>query len=197
LIAQRQVNTLVIVHRRQLLDQWVQALSQSLGLTPKEIGQIGGGKHKPNGQHDVAMIQSLSQQGVVDDIDGNYGYLVVDECHHISAVSFEQVVRQSKAKYLTGLSATVTRKDGHQPIIFMQCGPVHYKVSDRAQADKRPFEHKVVVRPTSFRLPHHLQNAAAQSIQEVYTLLASDEARNLLIIEDVAAAVQANRFQCC
>jgi superfamily II DNA or RNA helicase len=194
LIAQQQVNTLVIVHRRQLLDQWVQALSQFLGLTPKEIGQIGGGKHKPNGKLDVAMIQSLSQQGVVDDIVGNYGYLVVDECHHISAVSFEQVVRQSKAKYLTGLSATVTRKDGHQPIIFMQCGPVHYKVSDRAQADKRPFEHKVVVRPTSFRLPHHLQNAAAQSIQEVYTLLASDEARNLLIIEDVAAAVQANRF---
>ena len=194
LIAQRRVNTLIIVHRRQLLDQWVQALSQFLGLSPKEIGQIGGGKHKPNGQLDVAMIQSLSQNGVVGDIVGNYGNLVVDECHHISAVSFEQVVRQSKAKYLTGLSATVTRKDGHQPIIFMQCGPVRHKVSDRAQADKRPFEHKVIVRPTSFRLPIHLQNAAAQSIQEVYTLLASDAARNRLIIDDVASAVQANRF---
>jgi superfamily II DNA or RNA helicase len=194
LIAKRQVNTLVIVHRRQLLDQWVHALSQFLGLSPKEIGQIGGGKHKPNGKLDVAMIQSLDQQGVVDDIVGNYGHLVVDECHHISAVSFEQVVRQSKAKYLTGLSATMTRKDGHQPIIFMQCGPVRYKVSDRAQADKRPFEHKVAVCPTSFRLPMYLQNTAAQSIQEVYTLLASDEARNRLIIDDVAAAVQANRF---
>lgn len=194
LIAKRQVNTLVIVHRHQLLDQWVQALSQFLGFASKEIGQIGGGKHKPNGKLDVAMIQSLSQQGVVDDIVGNYGYLVVDECHHISAVSFEQVVRQSKAKYLTGLSATVTRKDGHQPIIFMQCGPVRYKVDDRRQAAKQPFEHKVVVRPTSFRLPIYLQNAAAQSIQEVYTLLASDEARNRLIIDDVTAAVQANRF---
>jgi superfamily II DNA or RNA helicase len=194
LIAQRKVTTLVIVHRSQLLDQWVQALSQFFGIAPKEIGQIGGGKHKPNGKLDVAMIQSLSQQGVVDDIVGNYGYLVVDECHHISAVSFEQVVRQSKAKYLTGLSATVTRKDGHQPIIFMQCGPVRYKVDDRTQAAKRPFEHKVVVRPTSFHLPMHLQNTAAQTIQEVYTLLASDEARNRLIIDDVAAAVQANRF---
>ena len=103
MIAQRQMNTLVVVHRRQLLDQWVRALSQFLGLSPKEIGQFGGGKHKPNGQLDVAMIQSLSQQGVVNDIVGNYGYLIVDECHHISAVSFEQVVRQSKAKYLTGL----------------------------------------------------------------------------------------------
>jgi len=194
LIAKRQVNTLVIVHRRQLLDQWVHALSQFLGLSPKEIGQIGGGKHKPNGKLDVAMIQSLNEHGVVDDIVGNYGHLVVDECHHISAVSFEQVVRQSKAKYLTGLSATVTRKDGHQPIIFMQCGPVRYKVDDRTQAAKRPFEHKVVVRPTSFRLPIYLHNAVAHFIQEVYTLLASDEARNRLIIDDVMAAVRTNRF---
>jgi len=194
LIAQRQVNTLVIVHRRQLLDQWVQALNQFLGISTKDIGQFGGGKHKPNGQLDVAMIQSLSQKGVVSDIVGNYGYLIIDECHHISAVSFEQVVRQSKAKYLTGLSATVTRKDGHQPIIFMQCGPVRYKVNDRDQADKRPFDHKVIVRPTNFQLPHHLQNSAAQFIQEVYTYLEKDDKRNQMIVDDVVAAVQVNRF---
>jgi superfamily II DNA or RNA helicase len=194
LIAQRQVNTLVVVHRRQLLDQWVQALSQFLGISPKDIGQFGGGKHKPNGNLDVAMIQSLSQKGVVSDMVGNYGYLIVDECHHISAVSFEQVVRQSKAKYVTGLSATVTRKDGHQPIIFMQCGPVRYRVNDRDQADKRPFDHKVIVRPTKFKLPPHLQNIAAQSIQEVYTALEKDDDRNQMIVEDVIAAVQANRF---
>ncbi len=194
LIAQRQVNTLVIVHRRQLLDQWVQALSQFLEIAPKEIGQVGGGKHKSKGQLDVAMIQSLYQDGAVSDIVGNYSYVIVDECHHISAVSFEQVIRQSKARYLTGLSATVTRKDGHHPIIFMQCGPVRYKVSDRSQAEKRPFDHKVVVRPTDFRLPSHLQNTADQSIQEIYTLLANDDERNRLIVEDIAAAVSAHRF---
>jgi len=194
LIAQRQVNTLVVVHRRQLLDQWVQALSQFLGISPKDIGQFGGGKHKTNGNLDVAMIQSLIQKGVVSDIVGNYGYLIVDECHHISAVSFEQVVRQSKAKFLTGLSATVTRKDGHQPIIFMQCGPVRYKVNDRDQADKRPFDHKVIVRPTRFQLPFHLQNIATQSIQEVYSSLEKDNDRNQMIVEDVVAAIQANRF---
>jgi superfamily II DNA or RNA helicase len=194
LIAQRQVNTLVIVHRRQLLDQWVQALSQFLGISPKDIGQFGGGKHKSNGNLDVAMIQSLIHKGVVSDIVGNYGYLIVDECHHISAVSFEQVVRQSKAKYLTGLSATVTRKDGHQPIIFMQCGSVRYKVNDRDQADKRPFSHKVIVRPTRFQLPSHLQNIAAQSIQEVYSSLEKDDVRNQMIVEDVVAAIQAKRF---
>lgn len=194
LIAQRQVNTLVVVHRRQLLDQWVQALSQFLGISPKDIGQFGGGRHKPNGNLDVAMIQSLSQKGVVSDMIGNYGYLIVDECHHISAVSFEQVVRQSRAKYVTGLSATVTRKDGHQPIIFMQCGPVRYRVNDRDQADKRPFDRKVIVRPTKFKLPPHLQNIVVQSIQEVYSSLEKDDDRNQMIVEDVITAVQANRF---
>jgi len=194
LIAQRKVNTLVVVHRRQLLDQWAEALSQFLNLAPKEIGQIGGGRHKPTGKIDVAMVQSLSQKGVVDDIVGEYGQLIVDECHHISAVSFEQVVRQSKARYLTGLSATVVRKDGHHPIIFMQCGPVRYRVDDRKQAEKRPFDHRVIVRPTAFRLPPHLQNVATQSIQDVYAQLARDDERNRLIIEDVIAAVQAKRF---
>ena len=194
LIAQRQVNTLVVVHRRQLLDQWVQALSQFLGISSKDIGQFGSGKHKLNGNLDVAMLQSLIQKGVVSDIVGNYGYLIVDECHHISAVSFEQVVRQSKAKYLTGLSATVTRKDGHQPIIFMQCGPIRYKVNDRDQADKQPFSHKAIVRPTKFLLPSYLQNIAAQSIQEVYSSLEKDNDRNQMIVDDVVAAIQANRF---
>jgi superfamily II DNA or RNA helicase len=193
LIAQRQVSTLVVVHRRQLLDQWMEALSHFLGLTSKEIGQIGGGKHKPTEMIDVAMVQSLSRKGVVDDIVGKYGYLIVDECHHISAVSFEQVVRQSKARYLTGLSATVVRKDGHHPIIFMQCGPVRYRVDDRQQAEQRPFDHKVIVRPTTFQLPTHLQNVTSPPIQDVYALLAGDEARNRLIVADVVAAVQAYR----
>jgi superfamily II DNA or RNA helicase len=194
LMAQRQVNTLVVVHRRQLLDQWIEALSQFLDLGPQEIGQIGGGKRKPTKKIDVAMVQSLVRKGVVNDVVGEYGYVIIDECHHISAVSFEQVVRQGKAKYLTGLSATVARKDGHHPIIFMQCGPIRYRVDDRKQAERRPFDHKVMVRPTNFRLPSHLQNVTSLPIQDVYGLLARDEQRNQTIVEDVIAAVRANRF---
>jgi superfamily II DNA or RNA helicase len=194
MMAERQVNTLVVVHRRQLLDQWLEALSRFLGLAPKGIGQIGGGKRKPTEKIDVAMVQSLVRKGVVNDIVGKYGYLIVDECHHISAVSFEQVVRQSKARYLTGLSATVVRKDGHHPIVFMQCGPIRYRVDDRKQAEKRPFDHKVIVRPTNFRLPLHWQNVASPPIQDVYALLVKDDERNHLIVGDVLAAVQANRY---
>ena len=130
LIAERSVNTLVLVHRKQLLDQWIARLNTFLDVAEGSIGQIGGGKRKPTGIIDVATIQSLSRKGVVDDIVADYGYLIVDECHHISARSFEIVARQTKAKYVTGLSATVVRKDGHHPIIFMNCGPVRHKVED-------------------------------------------------------------------
>src|SRR6266478_5109026 len=123
LIAQRGVNTLVLVHRQQLLEQWIERLSSFLSVSAKAIGRLGGGRKKLTGVLDVALMQSLVRKDVVDDRIAGYGNLIVDECHHISARSFELVVRRAKAKFVTGLSATVTRKDGHHPIIFMQCGP--------------------------------------------------------------------------
>lgn len=143
LIARRSVNTLILVHRRQLMEQWVERLSTFLGLSSKAIGCIGGGRKKATGLIDVAMIQSLVRKGVVDDRVGEYGQLIVDECHHVPAYSFEQVARRARAGYIAGLSATVTRKDGHHPIIFMQCGPVRYRVSARQQARVHPFSHHV------------------------------------------------------
>ncbi len=193
LIAARGVNTLVLVHRRQLLDQWVARIADFLGLPVKEIGQIGGGRRKPGGKIDVAIIQSLSKKGVVDDIVGEYGHLVVDECHHISARSFEVVARQSKAKYVTGLSATVTRKDGHHPIIFKNCGPIRYRVDHRKQAAARPFHHRVITRATGFQLPQSLMTREATSIQEIYSALVVDEGRNKMIIEDVLQALAEKR----
>ena len=193
MIAERGVNTLVLVHRRQLLDQWVSRLSSFFGLDPKNIGQIGGGKRKPTGIVDVGIIQSLSKKGVVDDLVGMYGHLVVDECHHISARSFEIVARQCKAKYITGLSATVARKDGHHPIIFMQCGPVRYRVDERKQAAERPFEHKVIVRKTFIKMPDKLSDDTDPSIHDLYSILISNESRNNMIIEDVIKALKAKR----
>ena len=194
LVAQRKVNTLVVVHRRQLLDQWIKALEKFLDLGLDSIGQIGDGKNNPTGLIDVAMVQSLVKKGVVDDSVADYGYVIVDECHHISAVSFEQVIRQSKARYVTGLSATVARKDGHHPIIFMQAGPVRYRVSDRKQAEARPFEHKVIVCQTEFGLPDNMKlEDQPPNISEVYDLLAANDARNQLIINDVVQAVRDGR----
>ena len=193
LIAQRKVNTLVIVHRRQLMDQWVESIQSFLGLGKKEVGQIGGGKHKITGVVDVAMIQSLVDKGTVNDLVGNYGQIIVDECHHISATSFEQVIRQAKARFVTGLSATVTRRDGHHPIIFMQCGPVRYRVDDRQQAASRSFAHHVIVRRTGFILQAQSDDKPQPGIQEIYAQLVMDPIRNQMIVDDVVEAAHGGR----
>ncbi len=194
LIAKRSVNTLILVHLKELLHQWIARLNAFLDVSASDIGQIGGGKRKPTGIIDVATIQSLGRKGVVDDIVAKYGYLIVDECHHISARSFEIVARQCKAKYVTGLSATVTRKDGHHPIIFMNCGPVRYKVDDKKQASERPFAHKVIVRETSFRMPASFEADQYTAIHEIYKALLQSDERNQVIVSDVMIAVKNNRF---
>jgi superfamily II DNA or RNA helicase/very-short-patch-repair endonuclease len=193
LIAQRGANTLVVVHRRQLMEQWVERLATFLGLPVKAIGKIGGGRKKPTGSLDVAIMQSLVRKGVVDDRVGEYGHLVVDECHHLSAQSFEQVARRAKARFVTGLSATVTRKDGHHPIIFMQCGPVRYRVDAKQQARARPFVHTVHVRPTGFQSAATVDSDARIQFQQLVGELIADEGRNQLICHDVVQAVGEGR----
>ncbi len=193
LIARRNVNTLVLVHRQQLLEQWVERLSTFLNIPAAAIGRIGGGRRKPRGTIDVALIQSLVRKGVVDDRVGEYGHLIVDECHHLSAQSFEQVARRAKARFVVGLSATVARKDGHHPIIFMQCGPVRHRVNAKAQAALRPFEYTVLVRPTGF---HSMRGPDPDQRNEFLSLsreLMEDEGRNRLICEDVIRAVREAR----
>lgn len=190
LIAARKVNTLVLVHRRQLLDQWRERLSTFLNLPIKGVGQIGGGRRRTTGVIDVGIIQSLNRKQVVDDAVATYGQIIVDECHHISAVSFEQVLRQVKARFVTGLTATPLRKDGHHPIIVMQCGPIRFRVDPKAQALTRPFRHIVVPRRTSFRLP---LSQVKPEIHEVYAALHTDQARNDLITIDLLRAVKAGR----
>lgn len=193
LLALRGVNTLILVHRQQLLEQWVARLESFLDVSPKQIGRIGAGKRKPTGLIDVALIQGLCRKGVVDDIVGQYGQLIVDECHHISAVSFEQVARECKAKYVLGLSATPIRKDGHHPIIFMQCGSVRFKDSAADRAVTQPFAHQFIVRQTGFELPPELATQEHPAIQEIYRCLVVDEARNAMIIEDIVAAIRVGR----
>jgi hypothetical protein len=192
LIAQRGVNSLILVHRQQLLEQWIERLSSFLGVPPKTIGRLGGGKHKLTGALDIALIQSLVRKEAVDNHVADYGQLIVDECHHVSARSFELAVRRAKAKFIIGLSATVTRKDGHHPIIFMQCGPVRHRVDAKAQAASRPFTHHVLVRPTGFRAEASDPDPRAE-FQQLYGALWNDERRNQMICADVVSATKEGR----
>jgi superfamily II DNA or RNA helicase/very-short-patch-repair endonuclease len=193
LIAQRGVNTLVLVHRQQLLEQWVERLSAFLGIPAKDIGRWGGGRKKLSGRIDVALMQSMIRKNVVQDLVADYGHLVVDECHHLSAHSFEQVARRARARFVTGLSATVTRKDGHQPIIFMQCGPVRHRVDARQQAQERPFSHEVLVRPTGWLPDGPPADDARMEFQRLCDAVQRSETRNRMICDEVIAAVRAGR----
>ncbi|TMA65098.1 MAG: restriction endonuclease subunit R [Deltaproteobacteria bacterium] len=190
LAAARGRSTLVLVHRKPLLDQWVAQLSLFLGLPPKGIGQIGGGKRTPTGRLDVAMLQSLVRDGTIDDVVAAYGHVIVDECHHVPAASFERVMGEVKARYVTGLTATPYRRDGHQPIIHMQCGPVRFAIDPKSEKAQRPFEHRLICRETAFRAASLGPGAG---IQELYAAIAADGRRNELILNDVIGALEQGR----
>jgi superfamily II DNA or RNA helicase len=189
LVAMRACSTLILVHRRPLLDQWLAQLSLFLEIEPKEIGQIGAGKKTRNGRLDVAMIQSLVRRDRVEDAVANYGQVIVDECHHLPAASFERVLAEAKAHYIVGLTATPQRRDGHHPITEMQLGPVRFAVDPKSRAGQRPFAHKLVVRETGFKT----SGEKTPSIQEHYAALAADEKRNNLIVDDVIQSLEQGR----
>jgi superfamily II DNA or RNA helicase len=188
--AARGRNTLVLVHRAPILDQWVTHLSMFLGVDEKAIGRIGGGKRRVTGPIDVAMLQSLVREGRVDDLVASYGHVIVDECHHVPAVSFEHVMSEVKARYVLGLTATPHRRDGHHPILEMHLGPVRSQVDPRSSTARRPFAQNLVVRETGFRF---LEDSGHRGIQDIYRALASDGARNNLILDDVISAIHEGR----
>jgi superfamily II DNA or RNA helicase len=190
LIAERKRSTLVLVHRQPLLDQWVAQLALFLNVDPKSIGRIGGGKKQITGEIDVAMIQSLVRKDEVAGLVAGYGHVIVDECHHIPAVSFERVLAEVRARYVTGLTATPKRRDGQHPIIQMQLGPVRFVVDQKIASGERPFEHRLIVRDTPFELPAGSED---QPIQRLYQILANDEQRNTLILDDIITALDEGR----
>jgi superfamily II DNA or RNA helicase len=210
LIAERKVNTLIIVNRAGLIGQWRKRLQEFLTIdetapTPemgrrgrkrkKEmsiIGQMGQGKQALNGIIDIALMQSLGRMGEVRECVKNYGMVIVDECHHVAALSLESILKIVSAKYVYGLTATPARKDGHHPIIFMQCGPVRFRDDARKQAEKRPFEHFVIPRFTPLRPPLDKEGKEL-AIQALYAELSVNELRNQLIIDDVVKSHEKGR----
>ncbi|WP_455231072.1 TOTE conflict system archaeo-eukaryotic primase domain-containing protein [Geopseudomonas aromaticivorans] len=186
LIARRGVNTLVLVHRTELLQQWRERLQAFLSLDEGFVGTIGGGKNKPSGVIDIAVMQSLSRQGEVSELVKRYGQIVVDECHHLSAFSFEALLKAAPARYVLGLTATPVRRDGQQPIIFMQCGPVRHTAA-RPEGAPHALEVVTRLRPGTTGL------SDGAGIQDVFRSLAGDATRTALIVDEVEAAFRAGR----
>ena len=186
LIAQRKVNTLILVHRTELLRQWQARLQTFLGVGKETVGTIGGGKNRATGQIDIAVMQSLSRKGDISEVVKRYGQIIVDECHHLSAVSFDALLRSAPARYVLGLTATPIRRDGQQPIIFMQCGPIRHTASRFQDA-----LHDLLVIPRM--LTGDVLASSHAGIQEVFKILASDAQRTAAIVADVRAAYDRGR----
>jgi superfamily II DNA or RNA helicase len=186
LIARRGVNTLVLVHRTSLLQQWRDRLQAFLAGGNDAIGTIGGGKNRPGGQIDIAVMQSLSRQGEVNPLVERYGHVIVDECHHVGAASFDAILKSTKARFVLGLTATPIRRDGQQPIIFMQCGPIRYTAGKPVGAP-----HQLNVLPHCRFKPIALSPEAG--IQAVFRHLAQDADRTEAIAAEAHDAFREGR----
>jgi superfamily II DNA or RNA helicase len=197
IVAERNTGTLVLVNRRQLIDQWVQRIAQFLGVPEREVGRIGGGRRRATGRIDVATIQSLGRGREGNGGLGMYGFVVVDECHSLSAPTFERVVRGIGAKYVLGLSATPVRRDGLHPVVAMLCGPVRYVADAEEVARAEPFAHVAIVRPTGFRLSLALAEAVGRGERTVFSAISAELAgnaeRNAQIAADVVRAAREGR----
>ena len=208
MIAAKRRNTLVLVHTSALLNQWKSALTKFLSFgyalpeQPKRrgrkkelsyIGQLGATKNTLNGKLDIAIIQSLGGKNGVKDVVKNYGLVLVDECHHVPALMFEQVLKSVNAKYVYGLTATPVRADGRQESIFMQCGEIAYRVDAIEQAQRQLFDHVVVPRFTDFRMPL-AADSGFKTLNQIFAELCLSKSRNAMIVDDVVKAVNAGRM---
>ena len=188
-LASRGRSTLVLVHRSPLVEQWAERLREFLDVPAKSIGRIGGGRRRITQQIDIAMVQTLARRTDIREFLRPYGHIIVDECHHVPAVSIDGVLSAAPARFITGLTATPYRRDGHQPIIAMQCGPVRH--TGRAQTRRQAVHDRRVIRRETDLNPDDLP--PVPSIQEIYGVLASDPNRLDLVVSDTRALVEQRR----
>jgi superfamily II DNA or RNA helicase len=191
IISKLKTNALVIVNRNSLLAQWKERLAYFLDISKKEIGQLGGGTENLNGKLDVVSFQSLFKKDNFEEIVKNYGLVIVDECHHVAAYSFEKVLKSIRSKYVYGLTATPTRKDGLQKIIYMQCGDIRVRVSNKELKQNREMEHVVIVRKTNYKYISIEENKI--QISEILNDMCNNVFRNSMIIEDIRKCILEGR----
>ena len=204
IIARKKVNTLILVHSKALLTQWHERLTEFLDIDFKEpeepkkrgrkkvfspIGCLDSAGNSLHGVIDIALIQSCLDENGVKPFVQDYGMVIVDECHHVSSITFEHVLKNIKAHTVYGLTATPIRKDGQQPIIFMQCGPIRFSADAKSQIAKQSFDRYLIPRFTSYRSI----TEDRQTITAMYQSLSEDTVRNNLIVNDICKVVDSGR----
>lgn len=204
LISRIKVNTLILVHNKALLDQWKERLEEFLDIIyteeeqPKRrgrkksfspFGTLDSKGNSLHGQIDIALMQSCLDDDVLKPSLKQYGMVIIDECHHVSSVTFERILKQVTAHRVYGLTATPIRKDGHQPIIFMQCGQIVYSADSKSQMLQQSFDRLLNPRFTAYRQFTDDKVSYAKMILDI----SNDEHRNKMIVDDVYDAIKNGR----
>lgn len=189
MIAERKAPALILVHRMPLLEQWRAQIAKFLGIDSKKIGAFGGTRKKQTYEVDVGMLPTFAKIKNPEEVLSQYGHIIIDECHHIPAVSFEAVLKKIPARYVLGLTATPYRKDGHQAIIHMQCGPIRHELKE---VDGPKLTKRVIVRETSFKMPEDVGPQPA--IHLVWEKLIADPDRLEIVADDLRSSLEAGRF---
>lgn len=188
LIVRKQQPTLILVHRKQLLDQWIERIQSFLKIPKKDIGQISGSKKKVGKKITVAMMQSFSRMENIDEYKDSFGTITVDECHHIPAKTFREVIVHFNSYYLYGLTATPQRKHNDEKLIFIYIGNILSEVdSITQQQGKEALDPQVRIRKTNLSLPF---DSGVDDVQTLLKILTYDSQRNQMIADDVLRQVE-------
>lgn len=185
LVARRKLPTLILVHRKQILDQWVERIRTFLSIPKARIGQYSGTKKKIGKQITVGLLQSLGRKNDLSDLKDQFGTIIVDECHHIPASTFREVIAQLNPHYLYGLTATPKRKHNDEKLIYVYIGDIVARMETldfipASAVVAQPFE--VIVRTTSLSIPFEFSTDLFQLLAKVVCF---DTARNQMIVEDI------------
>jgi superfamily II DNA or RNA helicase len=189
LIAQKKQPTLILVHRKQLFDQWIDRIQNFLSIPKKQIGQIGNQKDKTGKEITVAMIQSLTR-GDLTELKNRFGMVIVDECHHIPAKSFREVITQLNCYYLYGLTATPKRKNNDEKLIYVYIGNIIYEMTQKELLEQQNSKAEINIRETELFVPFDYKTDNYETVSHV---LIYDTNRNNLILKDIAENM--NRFK--
>jgi superfamily II DNA or RNA helicase len=178
IISEKKQPALIVVHRKQLLEQWQERVQAFLGISKQEIGIIGQGKAKIGKQITIATIQSLPKQ--IEQIHNQFGTILVDECHHIPAETFRNTIDKLNTFYLYGLTATPFRKYNDDKLIFAFIGEI---ISEITSNEIENFQHaQIIVRNTNLDVPF---NSKTDNFETLSKILVHDSERNKLILNDI------------
>ncbi len=182
IIAEKKQPALIIVHRKQLFDQWVERIQNFLKIPKKDIGQIGNQKKKIGKQITIAMIQSLSKIDDFKELTNAFGTIIIDECHHVPAKSFRKAIVNFNAFYLYGLTATPKRKNNDQKLIFLYIGNILHQVNQQQFLAERNIQTEINIKKTELFAPFDYKIDKYETISRI---LIHDTQRNSLIINDI------------